>query len=120
MCSFESVFQNAQAVCGWAMARKKQKMIGVDLFAGAGGLSLGAQMAGVDVKLAIESDEHAAATYKHNHPETEVMVSGEGSLGRGVASKDSRNGGSGGVGPPVFASGFGQARQAIPEHQRLT
>lgn len=52
----------------------KKKMIGVDLFAGAGGMSLGAQMAGVDVKLAIEFDEHAAATYKHNHPETAVWV----------------------------------------------
>ncbi|CAA6692641.1 MULTISPECIES: DNA cytosine methyltransferase [unclassified Lentimonas] len=52
----------------------KKKMIGVDLFAGAGGMSLGAQMAGVDTKLAIEYDEHAAATYKHNHPHTKVLT----------------------------------------------
>ena len=52
----------------------KKKMIGVDLFAGAGGMSLGAQMAGVDTKLAIEYDEHAAATYKHNHPHTKVLI----------------------------------------------
>lgn len=38
-------------------------------------MSLGAKMAGVDVKLAIEKDIHSAATYAHNHPETEVLVS---------------------------------------------
>ncbi len=52
----------------------KNKPIAVDLFAGAGGMSLGAAMAGIDVKLAIEFDEYAAATYKHNHPKTEVLV----------------------------------------------
>ncbi|MCX7044371.1 MAG: DNA cytosine methyltransferase [Candidatus Sumerlaeota bacterium] len=52
----------------------KSKFIGVDLFAGAGGLSLGAQMAGIDVKLAIEKDPHAAATYKRNHPQTRLIV----------------------------------------------
>lgn len=51
-----------------------QKIIGVDLFAGAGGMSLGAQMAGVDVCLAIEKDNHAALTYAHNHPGTKLIV----------------------------------------------
>lgn len=32
----------------------KKQVIGVDLFAGAGGLSLGAEMAGITVKYAIE------------------------------------------------------------------
>ena len=49
-------------------------IIGVDLFAGAGGMSLGASMAGVDVRLAIEKDSHAAATYAHNHPDTRLIV----------------------------------------------
>ena len=49
-------------------------MIGVDLFAGAGGMSLGARMAGIDVRLAIEKDSHAAATYVSNHAGTRVMV----------------------------------------------
>ena len=31
-------------------------MIGVDLFSGAGGLSLGAEMAGVNIKYAVEYD----------------------------------------------------------------
>lgn len=47
-------------------------MIGIDLFAGAGGMALGAEMAGVKVAFAIESDPYAAETYAHNHPFTEV------------------------------------------------
>ena len=48
-------------------------MIGIDLFAGAGGLSLGAVQAGVDVRLAVELDPHAASTYQHNHPDTSLF-----------------------------------------------
>jgi len=48
-------------------------MIGVDLFAGAGGMSLGARQAGVDVRLAVELDPHAAETYERNHTETRVV-----------------------------------------------
>jgi DNA (cytosine-5)-methyltransferase 1 len=53
---------------------KQQKIIGVDLFAGAGGMSLGAQLAGVDVRLAIEIDRYACATYRANHPQTKLLV----------------------------------------------
>jgi DNA (cytosine-5)-methyltransferase 1 len=49
-------------------------MVGVDLFAGAGGLSLGATQAGIDVVLAVENDLYAAQTYLHNHPSTELIV----------------------------------------------
>lgn len=38
----------------------------VDLFSGAGGFSLSARLAGVQVRLAIEYDKHAVATYRHN------------------------------------------------------
>lgn len=48
--------------------------MGVDLFAGAGGMSLGAQMAGIDVALAVEKDQHAAVTYARNHPKTKLIV----------------------------------------------
>ncbi len=48
--------------------------VGVDLFAGAGGMSLGARMAGIDVRLAVENDSHAAATYARNHPKTRLIV----------------------------------------------
>lgn len=53
---------------------KKKKVIAVEVYAGAGGMSLGAKMSGIDVKLAIEINKEAAKTYKHNHPNTEVIV----------------------------------------------
>jgi DNA (cytosine-5)-methyltransferase 1 len=42
-------------------------MIGVDIFSGVGGMSLGASMAGVNVKLAVEIDRYAAETFMANH-----------------------------------------------------
>lgn len=51
----------------------KKELIGIDLFSGAGGLSLGAEMAGVCVKIAVESDPFAAETYKLNHPHTLML-----------------------------------------------
>lgn len=48
-------------------------MIGIDLFAGAGGLSLGAEWAGIDVVAAIEMEKNAVATYKKNHKDTIVI-----------------------------------------------
>ena len=47
--------------------------IGVDIFSGAGGLSLGAEMAGYDIRMAVEKDKSAAATYRCNHPGTLVL-----------------------------------------------
>lgn len=49
------------------------KPIGIDIFAGAGGLSLGAQWAGIDVRTAIELNASAVATYRRNHPEANVI-----------------------------------------------
>lgn len=51
-------------------------MIGIDLFAGAGGLSLGAELAGIDVKLAIEKDPYSAETYSYNHKNT-ILFEGD-------------------------------------------
>ena len=51
-------------------------MIGIDLFAGSGGLSEGAEKAGIDVRLAVESDSHAVATYEINHPHTRMFPHG--------------------------------------------
>lgn len=51
----------------------KEKAIGIDLFAGAGGMSLGAKMAGVSVSYALEKDIYAAKTYQANHPSTNVI-----------------------------------------------
>lgn len=47
-------------------------MIGIDLFAGAGGMSLGAQLAGIDVQFAVENDPWACATYRCNHSSTSL------------------------------------------------
>jgi DNA (cytosine-5)-methyltransferase 1 len=48
-------------------------MTGFEIFAGVGGMSVGAKFAGVNVKLAIEIDNSAATTYKFNHSEAIVL-----------------------------------------------
>ncbi len=45
---------------------RRGKLNCVDLFAGAGGFSLAARRAGLAVRLAVESDRHAASTYRRN------------------------------------------------------
>lgn len=47
--------------------------IGIDIFSGAGGLSLGAERAGFEIRYAVEKDKSAAMTYRHNHPNTLVL-----------------------------------------------
>lgn len=46
----------------------------IDLFAGCGGLSLGFEMAGFNIPVAIEKDEWASETYKNNHKNTKVIT----------------------------------------------
>ncbi|HEY2172009.1 MAG TPA: DNA cytosine methyltransferase, partial [Candidatus Angelobacter sp.] len=48
-------------------------MIGIDLFSGAGGMSLGAEWSGITVKTAVELDPNAAATYQQNHRAANVL-----------------------------------------------
>ena len=45
----------------------------LDLFCGCGGLSLGFEMAGFDVKLAIDNWEDALVTYRKNHKGTKTL-----------------------------------------------
>lgn len=52
----------------------KSKLTLIDLFAGAGGLSCGLQMAGFHPILANELVPEYAATYRHNHASTELIV----------------------------------------------
>lgn len=51
---------------------KSKRYRAVDLFAGAGGLSLSAQACGADVVFAVENDKHAAATYRQNFCSSEA------------------------------------------------
>lgn len=46
----------------------------IDLFAGCGGLSLGFEMAGFDIPLAVEKDDWASETYRKNHKNTRVIT----------------------------------------------
>jgi DNA (cytosine-5)-methyltransferase 1 len=48
-------------------------MVGIEVFSGAGGMSVGARLAGIEIKLAIEIDQHAAYTYSLNHKNTTVL-----------------------------------------------
>ena len=45
-----------------------------DVFSGAGGFSLGFEMAGCNALGAIEIDKWAAETYSYNHPNAKVLV----------------------------------------------
>jgi DNA (cytosine-5)-methyltransferase 1 len=47
--------------------------LGIDIFSGAGGLSIGALNAGIKIPYAVENDLASAKTFKRNHPETEVI-----------------------------------------------
>ena len=46
---------------------------GIDIFSGAGGLSLGAEMAGIRIGTAIEINLHAAKTFQRNHKGAKVL-----------------------------------------------
>lgn len=50
------------------------KFTAIDLFSGAGGLSLGLKMAGFDVVAAVEINEKVAKTYKANNPKCNLLV----------------------------------------------
>ena len=65
------------------MAKHKQ-LIGIDIFSGAGGLSLGATMAGISVRYAIEKYSNAAKSFEVNNKGAKVIC---GDI-REVKSKD--------------------------------
>ena len=69
--------------------------IGIDLFAGAGGMSLGFEQAGFDVVAAVEIDPIHAAVHKYNFPECAVIpksvIGLKGSDIRKIAEIEGRN-----------------------------
>ncbi len=52
----------------------KKTYIGIDIFSGAGGLSIGAIKAGINIPIAIEKDLNAAKTFQRNHPDTKMIT----------------------------------------------
>ena len=50
-------------------------LYGIDIFSGAGGLSLGAQMAGITISHAVEINESAAKTFVRNHKGAQIHQS---------------------------------------------
>lgn len=46
---------------------------GVDLFSGAGGMSLGAKLAGISTVCAVEKDAYSAETFAYNNPNAHVI-----------------------------------------------
>ena len=64
------------------------KIKGLDLFCGAGGSSLGARTAGVEMVGAVDAWDIAAETYRDNFPQAEVITTRlDGNSGAGVFSK---------------------------------
>jgi DNA (cytosine-5)-methyltransferase 1 len=57
----------------YALGRQIGKCAFVDLFAGAGGLSFGLELAGLRAAVAQELDRSFASTYALNHPDTTVI-----------------------------------------------
>lgn len=51
------------------MTGNRKRPLGVDLFAGAGGMSLGFEQAGFDVAASVEYDPIHSATHEFNFPE---------------------------------------------------
>lgn len=45
----------------------------IDIFSGAGGMSLGATMAGIKIDIAVENNQQAADTFQANHPDSQVI-----------------------------------------------
>lgn len=56
------------------MAREGSRLTAVDLFCGAGGLSLGLRRARFDVVAAVEIDPELGKTYKANHSDTHLFI----------------------------------------------
>lgn len=61
-------------VRGYGKDVRKSEVKVIDLFAGAGGFSLGFQMAGAEIVGAVEVDKWAGETLMHNHPKCRIAI----------------------------------------------
>lgn len=64
---YEQIGNAVPPLLGYAIARTLQKGAVADLFSGAGGLSLGFELAGSSVVYATDANKHACETYNHGH-----------------------------------------------------
>ena len=60
--------QEFTALCARIRSSKPDAVLAADLFAGAGGMSLGLQQAGMDVVLGADHDPEALETHRHHFP----------------------------------------------------
>jgi DNA (cytosine-5)-methyltransferase 1 len=74
------------------MSGNGKKPIGVDLFAGAGGLSLGFEQAGFDVAAAVEYDPIHCATHEFNFPDCAAICRSVADIGGKYIRDNSRIG----------------------------
>lgn len=58
----------------YAIARQLDGEAIAEIFAGAGGMSLGFELAGFRLLSALDIDKHAMSTYRANHPGTAVVI----------------------------------------------
>jgi DNA (cytosine-5)-methyltransferase 1 len=54
--------------------KKTRQLVAIDLFSGAGGLTVGLKKAGFRVVAAVEIDPGIAQTYRKNHPEVKLII----------------------------------------------
>ena len=94
-------------------------MIGIDLFSGAGGMSVGARRAGIKSRFAVESDINASSTYAAAHPDCTIFCNDIRRLSR-YRIKKVPKGDSGTVvfgGPPCQGFSYSNSRTRNAENE---
>jgi DNA (cytosine-5)-methyltransferase 1 len=56
------------------MVSESRRPVAIDLFCGAGGLSLGLHQAGFDTRVGVDFDKNAMATFAANHPKAKGIL----------------------------------------------
>ena len=114
----------SSAVETWLSLRhikKGERPVAVDLFSGAGGLSLGFDMAGFDVALGLDVWKEALETYRLNHPSSVPLLADARQLSGSDIKRKLREAGFGDPvlvigGPPC--QGFSYAGKRDPNDER--